>query len=355
MRFSGYAILVLVAGLVWTLSVAEAQTGYREQIAATVNDDVITMTDIKTRLKLNTGGRPVPESERDRAYQAILDELITETLQKQEARSLNIDVEDEQVEQAFANLAKQNKTSAAEFAERIESAGLPVEALHEKLETNIAWSQVVRRKLRPQVTISERDIDAVFEDIKRSGDQPRYRAAEIFLRSGEGKDDAEIEAKIKKLANEVAKGAPFSAVAQKHSEAPGASRGGDLGWMTLDQFEPHYRSVVPDMEKGQMVPMIKSDQGYHILFLIDRKMPETEKAGDTADETPAKTTSAAQSVAEVPGSTNIQPDADLPAEADKDEAAREEIANKLGMQRLDALQRRYLQDLKSAAFIDRRL
>jgi peptidyl-prolyl cis-trans isomerase SurA len=333
---------------------AGAQTSHREQIAATVNDDVITTTDVKTRLKLNTGGRSIPESERDRAYKVILDELITETLQKQEARALNINVEPEQVEKAFANLAKQNKVSPEEFTARIESADIPVEALHEKLETGIAWSQVVRRKLRPQVTVSERDIDAVFQDIKRSGDKTRYRAAEIFLRSGDDKNDAAVEAKVKKLVDQIASGAPFSVVAQKHSEAPGASRGGDLGWMTLDQFEPHYRSVVPEMNKGQMVPMIKSDQGYHILFLIDRKAPQTDLTNTSDNEDIAKT-AAKPATSEVPGSTNIQPAADLSAEGAKDDAAREQVANQLGMQRLQALQRRYLQDLQSAAFIDRRL
>lgn len=319
MPFTRYVILILALTVLGG-SAAVAQTDYREQIAATVNDDVITTTDIKTRLRLNTGGQPIPESEQPRAFNVILDELITEALQKQEARALSINVEREQLDEAFETVARQNEVSAEEFSTRMQQAGVPPEALYKKLETEIAWSQVVRRKLRPQITISESDIDAVFEDIERSAAEPQFRLAEIFLKKGTG----DAENRMKALRQKIVSGEmPFPEAAQKHSEASGASRGGDLGWMSRAQMAPHLQPVVDEIQKGQMSPLIESDAGYHLVLLIDSR---DAKAADR-ENAPSKT----------------------------DEAARERIANQLGMQRMEALQNRYLQDLRAAAYIDRRI
>ena len=438
-------IKCIVFGLaIWALfglyvSTADAQT-HRAEIAAVVNDDIITTSDVETRLLLNAGGRPIPPAERQMAVNAVLDELINESIQRQEADSLNISVEQSQINEAFASVAQKNGMAPAEFENVLKRSGIPRGAFDQKLRTDIAWGQVVRRKLRPQVSISENDIDAVFDTMDRSAGETQYRVAEIFLADDVMTDDAPVERRMDEIIAMLQKGARFSEVAQKFSEAPGASRGGDLGWLTLDQLDAELQPTVLNMQKGELARPFKTGDGYHLLYLIDKKAgasvpvsatPAQQAAPEAvglqqifipvnADEPEAlrntklaradalknELKSCADMKAKLSDFTNPLtgdlglvpvtelPDAvraeinDLPigtlsrpmmnnqgifvlmvcerpvaaapqqvfdATPRGDEAAREQVANNLGMQKLDVLQQRYLRDLRSAAFIDRRI
>ena len=416
---------------------------HRAEIAAVVNDSIITTSDVETRLLLNTGGRAVPPSERQVAYNAVLDELINETLQRQEADSLNITVEQSQIDEAFAVVAQNNNMSAEQFRGQIQRVGVPPQVFYDKLRTDIAWGQVVRRKLRPQVAISEND----FDTMARTAGEAQYRVAEIFLASDMMSDSAAVERKMDELIMMMQKGARFSDVAKKYSEAPGASRGGDLGFLTLDQLDEDFQPVVINMQPGELARPFKTAEGYHLLYLIDKKeAAETARPTIGAPQQPAisapamvrlqqlfipvandepqalKNTKLARAAAlknEVSSCADMQakasdfpsplsgdlgliPVTDLPdsvraevaelpigalsrpmmnakgifvlmvcerpeptpaaapvatpVNAERnDEAAREQIANTLGMQKLETLQQRYLRDLRSAAFIDRRI
>ena len=81
--------LTILAIFGFFISPADAAP-HRAQIAAVVNDEIITTSDIETRILLNTGGRPLARADRQAATTAVLDELINESIQRQEADSLNI-------------------------------------------------------------------------------------------------------------------------------------------------------------------------------------------------------------------------------------------------------------------------
>ncbi len=443
--------LALVVGGAMYMPQSAAATDSRAAIAAIVNDDIITTWDVDTRLRLNTGGRPIPQAERARANSIVLDELINEALQRQEADKLSIDVERSEIEQAFASIAAKNNLSADAFRGELRKMGVPYESFYEKLETDIAWGQVVRRRLRPQVNISETDIDAVLDDRIRNDGKIQYRVAEIFAATNlvDGSDDA--EKKMDQLMAQLQNGAPFPEIARRYSEAAGASRGGDLGWLYLDQMDPAFQEAILQLKPGQVAPNVKTARGLHILLLIDKR---EQKAFEEIEPTPA---AAAAKPADVPlqyqlqqiflASDTTEPQAlraakierikdlraevqgcdamksifeDFPSDMTGDlgfvaandlpkpvqmiladlpigqlstpvansrgvfalmvcdkkgggegasepveaqpqvsqvdpEAARDKVANTLGMKRLEELQQRYVRDLRAAAFIDRRI
>lgn len=443
--FFGFAICAVLA-----MFTGQAQAVERAEIAAVVNDDIITTTDIRTRLLLNTGGRAVPKADQQIAYNAVLDELINEVLQRQEARSLNITVDDQQVRDAFATVARNNGMDTQQFRAQLGKMGVPIETFYDKLRTDISWSQVVRRKLRPQIAISENDIDAVFDDLDRVEGKTQYRVAEIFVKGGlEATQNAVAQQKIDMIAKQLQSGMRFSEVAKRHSESAGASRGGDLGYLTLDQLDPAFQPHVLSMAPGTLSKPVKTTEGYHLLLLIDKKEPVSAQAPTPAPQ-PVQTTQSdklrlqqiflpiaadeptalraakmgrakslggeiqgceqmktrfenfkspltgdlgyvdvndlpadvSTQVKSLPVGTLSQPMVNKDgifvlmvcerktapktvmaanenvaptAESRNDEGARENVANKIGLQKLDILQQRYLRDLRAAAFIDRRI
>lgn len=266
------AALPVVASAATAPQAASSRVG----IAATVNDDVITLVDLDSRVKLYIGGSPQKPSPEElaRLQKDVLERLIDEKLQLQEAKSLSIEVPDDQIAQGFAEIARQNHTTPEEFRDRLQKAGVRLDTLREQIRAEIAWSQVVRRKLRPQVNVSEQEIDAALQQRSRSVGKPQYHLAEIFLSTENG--DAEgVAAQANDIYTALRKGARFSEIARARSQSPGANNGGDIGWLDEDQINSAIVSNLHNMQAGQVTPPIKTDKGYYIVFLRDKRQGGT--------------------------------------------------------------------------------
>lgn len=260
----------------------------RVGIAATVNSDVITFSDLANRTKLYTSGsREAPTADAIKKVSTqVLSRLIDEKLQLQEASQLGITIPDEQVMEGFAEIAKQNGLPPDEFRKRMTASGVKVDTLYDQIRAELAWSQVVRRKLRPQINISESDIDTEVSQISRTSGKPEFQVAEIFLAVKSPADDSTVRQNAERIALQISKGASFAKIAREVSQSPGASTGGDIGWITQGQLAAPLDAALTQMQAGQLSPPIRTDVGYHLLFL--RNVRQRNIANSTGEApTPA--------------------------------------------------------------------
>jgi len=401
-----------------------------EGIAAKVNDQVVTTADVQNRIQLYTAGAAPPSPEQRKAMETqVLNKLIDEALQLQEARKLGIDVNDAQVADGFAEIAKQNKLTPDQFRQRLLGSGVRIASLNEQIRADIAWSFVVKRRVRPEINITEGDIDLSLNS--GSADKPHRHLAEIFLAVPSPDHENDVKDEAEKIASQIRNGASFSALAREFSQAPGAAGGGDLGWVQEGQLDPALEAALAGLKNGAISTPVRTARGWHILLVRETRtgLPKPgEKTPDephltikqilipiTSKDTQASvnaklakakalkkkvTTCAAmdKKMREYPSPEtrtieNI-PESALPAEmltiikalksgelsqplktpngivvlmhcdeekpaaqaeADTPEAKRDAIANTLGLQRLNRMADRYLQDLRAAALIEKRL
>ena len=86
---------------------------------------------------------------------------------------------------------------------------------------------------------------------------------------------------------ELKKGTDFAELAKTKSKDPGASDGGDLGWFTKDQMVPEFSEIAFKLEKGQLSDPVKSQFGWHVIKVEDKRMrqpPEFEKVKDQLEQ-----------------------------------------------------------------------
>lgn len=342
------------------------QTG-RIGIATVVNDDIITFSDIEDRVRLYMLGAPanLPEEAKQRVLQQALYRLVDEKLQMQEAKALNIVLSPRDIEQGFATLAAQNKMQPEQFREALLRAGINLTTIEEQIGAEIAWSQVVRRKLRPQITISESEIDTEVDRLQRGSGRTEYRLAEIFLSFDGPATEKNAREQAEKLAADIRKGRPFSQAAREFSEAPGAATGGDIGWIEEGVLPHELESAVATLQPGQLSDPIRTDKGYHLLFLRETRQKGlgAPVAAAPVPAEPEARPGLVSSNAPPPDVRNVEapkviagataPPQDAPA-AKGNESQREEVASRLGMQRLEQMAERYLRDLRATAFIEQR-
>lgn len=322
MKFTARAFCCLVLAFSVFSPVASAQdkpvaAKANEGIAAVVNEDAITMSDVYDRLKLMivSSGLPNTPDIQERLKNQVLNMLIEESLQVQEARQQNITITQEDIDGGFATIARQNNIEPDRFKAMLQNDGIRLRTLENQIRAQIAWGKVVQRKLRPQVEVSEGDIDERQRFLESSLGKAQYHVAQIFLPLDSGQPEAEVQALAQRLTREILeKRAPFPQVAQQFSQEAAAARGGDLGWVQEGQLPDPLNELLVTMKEGDLSQPVRSLTGYHILLLRGKRTVQPEN---------------------IPG--------------------REQIMQQIGTERLDRLQRRYLMDLKAEAFVERRV
>ncbi len=276
---------------------SKQSSGSRIGIATVVNDDVITFSDIEDRMSLYMLGAPpnLPQEAKQKVLQQAVYRLVDEKLQLQEAKALNIAPTDKEIEDGFAMLAAQNKVTPERFREGLQQSGINLNTIHEQIRAELAWTQVIRRKLRPQIVISENEIDTEVDRLQRSSGRTEYRIAEIFLSFDGDASEKNAREQIERLSSDIAKGRPFSQVAREYSEAPGAATGGDLGWIEEGILAPELNAAVVGLQPGQLSAPVRTSKGYHLLFLRDMRqkgLPGGNAAAPAAAPAPAATDAA---------------------------------------------------------------
>ena len=63
----------------------------------------------------------------------------------------------------------------------------------------------------------------------------------------------------------------FAQMARKYSQYPSGKSGGDLGWFPQGYLtQPDVETAAFALQPGQYSDVIKSDLGYHIIYVIER-------------------------------------------------------------------------------------
>lgn len=99
----------------------------------------------------------------------------------------------------------------------------------------------------------------------------QIRASHILLKT-EGKSDAEVRAKAEQVLKEVTAGGDFAALAKKYSEdESNAQEGGDLDYFSRGRMVAEFENAAFALAPGEISPLVKTQFGYHIIKVTDRK------------------------------------------------------------------------------------
>ena len=137
--------LIVVMGLTG-IPTSPAHSQATLNIAAIVNDDVISVYDLSQRIQMVIAFSRLPntaETQR-RIAPDVLRRLIAEKLRLQEAKRLNITIPDEQINNAIADLERQNKIPAGQMGQMLASHGIDLDSLKQQVNAELAWIEVVR-------------------------------------------------------------------------------------------------------------------------------------------------------------------------------------------------------------------
>lgn len=246
----------------------------RAGIAAIVNDDIITNSDVMSRVNLAIQGarmQPDPQVLEQIKHQA-LQALIEEQIRLSEAKRLNIKVDEKEIDEGFAKLAAQNNIPPEQFAKILSRGPGALSSVRRQIQTQIAWGSIVKRKLRPQVNVGDTDIDNYLAEQARNKGKMEFETAEIFLRVQNPEQDAGAAKMATDIVDQLRSHKQrFSVMAKQFSQGAEANKGGLLGWVTEGRLDPSLDNALKSLKIGETSDPIKMSDGYHILFLKNKR------------------------------------------------------------------------------------
>jgi peptidyl-prolyl cis-trans isomerase C len=139
--------------------------------------------------------------------------------------------------------------------------------------TKLLMEQFLQAEAKTAVT--EAAMRKVYDEaVGQISKEPEVRARHILV---------ETEDEAKTVLAELKKGADFAELAKSRSKDPGSADGGDLGYFTKDQMVPEFSEVAFKLDKGALSDPVKSQFGWHIIKVEDRRErqpPEFDKVKD---------------------------------------------------------------------------
>ena len=268
--------LVLCAGLYPMVSMAATEVP-RDFIVAVVDSSPITNHDVQLRAsRLRQALLAAGKSVSANLSKNALEQLITERALLEQAKMQGIDVDNAAVDQAELRAAAQQKLSLDALHRKVREEGSSVERLRRELREQLIMQRFAERNVSARIDISDAEIDAEIKArIEASNDQnPQIELAHILVAVPE-KASPENVAVARQQAQEILTrlqaGADFAAMAESLSDSPDRKNGGLMGVRPLDAYPTLFAQAVRPLKLGQFAPILRSDAGFHILKVVERR------------------------------------------------------------------------------------
>jgi len=311
--------------LLTCLSPALAGAEIIDRIVAVVNDEVITLTELKdtTQPLMEQVARItdpiVRDAQRQKQLRAGLDTLIGKRLMSQEAAQRNIAVSKADVDQYLSRIRASRGWTEEQLQVYLTGQGMSLAQFRQETRAKLLQQRIVGMVLGQKIRVSDRDLEDYYkEKVTRASADYVVEAAHILLQvpaDATPAQDAAVRQETQELILRARSGEPFAELAARYSQGPGAAGGGVLGRIRRGSIDPTLEEAIFSLEAGAVGGPVRSRFGYHAVYAIAR-----------------------HSVAPPEFST-----------------VREQLRNELYNSRLEGELKKWIDELESKAFIEVRL
>ncbi len=255
-----------------------AEVSKLDRIIVVVDQSVITENELDDRMRTVLNQLVKQENElppEEVLKKQILERLIVDKLQLSYATQTGMKVDDGQLDKTIERIAEQNKLSVPDFKKALEADGIPYRKFREDIRSEITIARLREREVENRINITETDVDNHLTTKAAGGDAlDEYELAHIMVRTPEDaspEDLQKLKEKAEKAFAEVAAGGDFKKASLTYSDAPNALEGGMLGWKNSEQIPRIFAEAVKPIQKGNLAPIFRSPNGFHILKVLDRR------------------------------------------------------------------------------------
>lgn len=280
--FRKFLVLMLAVFSLTTLATASASATVIERIIATVNDSIITQTDMdKFADQLKGGGLTddllIPDEETKKAIlgdrKKLLDVMIDEKVIDSEVRRQDLTVSIERVEQEIRSVAKRNNLSRDALKAAIQERGVKFSDYQDFIKRGLERQSLIEKAIVSKIKISEDDVQATFlaQSGSRGEDAFEYTLAHIFFTPQKG-GAAKARERAQFVLSKLREGSSFETLASEYSEDPNFSAGGVLGTFRTGEILKEFERAAQKLQPNETSGIIETKTGLHIIKVLRKKL-----------------------------------------------------------------------------------
>ena len=143
-------------------------------------------------------------------------------------------------------------------------------------QRKIRYLLLDRDQARQKIVVPPTDIQRYYNDNVQQYTTPEQVRASHILLETTGKNEADVKKRAEEILKQVKSGADFAELAKKVSEDKGSKEnGGDLDYFGRGRMVPEFEEVAFKLPPGQISDLVKSQFGYHIIKVVDKRAGST--------------------------------------------------------------------------------
>lgn len=255
------------------LSVATADAGVVDRVAAVVNDDVIVLSEVYDlgadyieQKTVAGGGTPAA---RRLAELEVVESLVQRRLISQEITRLGLDVTDLEMDRTIDDIASRNGMDRDTLKAEVEKTGLPWAEYKLELRENLRQMKFNEAVIRPRIAVDEDELLDAYKRLVNSADRPMVaELGAIFLSVPSDATDeqrAMVRATARTTKARIDGGEDFAKVAAEVDQGPYGAQGGKMGSYKQGELVGTLDEVAFSLTTGQTSEPIDTPQGVFLL------------------------------------------------------------------------------------------
>ena len=199
----------------------------------------------------------------------VLERLVIEEIQMQRADRIGIQISDQMLNNAIAQIAENAGFSFEQMPEILARDGVSYSEYREDTRKQMVLEQLRRIDVVNRISVSPREVEQCVADLEDNAVvNSRYNLSHIFISvpaNATNDQFSEAEEEARDVYEQLQAGADFGQLAIQHSDGDTALEGGALGWRPGDQLPTLFFDVMGDMQAGDVSEPIRAVSGYHIV------------------------------------------------------------------------------------------
>lgn len=269
--------LLLTGILAFAATGLKAQDKVIDQIVAIVGGNIILKSEIEDMF-IQQQAQGIT-SEGDMKCEILEDFLVDKLLVAEALLDTNIVVTDNQINQNLDGRLQMfiNHFGSEKEVENYFNKPIPqLKADLQEVIKNQLLSSQMQNKIVQDVTVTPSEVRYHFRNLKDEEIPTipqQYEYLQITVQPAiDLEEDNRVKAQLRDLKRRIEEeGASFATLAVMYSEAPESRQGGEIGYLGRAQLDPAYAAAAFNLKGDKVSNVVKSDFGYHIIQLIDRK------------------------------------------------------------------------------------
>ncbi|AIR60750.1 peptidylprolyl isomerase SurA [Enterobacter sp. Ap-916] len=249
-----------------------------DKVAAVVNNGVVLESDVDglmQSVKMNSrdAGQQLPDDATLRHQ--IIERLIMDQIILQMGQKMGVKITDDELDQAIANIAKQNNMTMDQMRSRLAYDGVNYNTYRSQIRKEMTISEVRNNEVRRRVSILPQEVDALAQQVGNQNDSStELNLSHILIALPENPSSAQVddaEKQARNVVDQARNGADFGKLAISYSADQQALKGGQMGWGRIQELPSIFAQALSTAKKGDIIGPIRSGVGFHILKVNDMR------------------------------------------------------------------------------------